>query len=146
MKINDFSTKTQRATGLFFLRILLGLIFVMQGYGKLFTWGVDGVYQNAFRDYEGSWIPIFLLKATAYFTSYAELVGGALLVIGLFRQLTYLALGLVLLIVAYGHGLTSPIWDLHHIFFRAALLVALFLLPAEWDRWSLDWIFGKAKE
>ena len=129
---------TNRAAGLFFIRTLLGLIFFMQGFGKVFTWGVTGVYQNAFGGFEETWIPLFLLKVTAYFTSYAELIGGLFLILGLFRQWFYFLFAAVLLIVSYGHGLESPIWDLHHVFFRSVLLAALFLLPMEWDRWCLD--------
>ena len=135
MRLTDTS---RQAAGIFFLRTLLGLIFFMQGFGKVFTWGVDGVYQNAFGGFEKTWIPEFLLQATAYFTSYAELLGGLLLILGLFRHTAYLLLGIVLLVVAYGHGLESPIWDLQHVFFRGAILAALFLLPGEWDRWCLD--------
>ena len=91
------TNQTSRSAGLFFLRTLLGLIFLMQGFGKVFTWGVSGVYQNAFGGFENTWIPEFLLQATAYFTSYAELLGGLLLVLGLFRHTAYLLLGLVLL-------------------------------------------------
>ena len=132
------SSENQRAAGIMFARVLLGIIFLMQGYGKVFNWGVEGIYQSAFVDYESSWIPVFALKLTAYFTSYAELIGGGLLIIGLFRQWAYILLALVLLVVSYGHGLSSPIWDLHHVFFRSALLILLFLVPIEWDRWSLD--------
>ncbi len=136
---NDFL----RAAGIFFLRTLLGLVFLMQGFGKVFNWGVDGVYQNAFSGFEETWIPELLLKATAYFTSYAELLGGLLLVLGLFRHGTYLLLATVLLVVAYGHGLESAIWDLHHVFFRGTLLASLFLLPQKWDKWHLDGVIPR---
>lgn len=133
-----FNTANRRAIGVFFMRTLLGLIFLMQGYGKVFSWGLEGVYQNAFASYEETWIPIFLLKLTAYFTSYVELIGGLLLLLGLFRNWAYIALGLVLLIVSYGHGLSSPIWDLQHVFVRAVFLISLLLLPKEWDQLHLD--------
>lgn len=133
-----FNTANRRAIGVFFMRTLLGLIFLMQGYGKVFSWGLEGVYQNAFASYEETWIPIFLLKLTAYFTSYVELIGGLLLLLGLFRNWAYIALGLVLLIVSYGHGLSSPIWDLQHVFVRAVFLISLLLLPKDWDQLHLD--------
>ena len=137
------STNFQRTAAMFLLRTLLGLIFLMQGWGKVFSFGIDGVYKSAFAAMETTWIPVFLLKFTAYFTSYAELIGGLFLVLGLFRKWTYLAFGVVLLLVSYGHGLTSPIWDLQNVFFRAALLVPLMLLPIEWDKWAVDRMIGK---
>ena len=122
----------------FFTRVLLGLIFFMQGFGKVFTWGVEGVYQNAFQSFETTFLPVFLLKLTAYYTSYVELVGGFLLIIGLFRNYALYALASVLLIVTFGHGLQSPIWDLQHVIFRSILLIPLFLVPDTWDKWSVD--------
>lgn len=141
-----FNTTSRRAIGIFFMRTLLGLIFLMQGYGKVFSWGLDGVYQNAFASYEETWIPIFLLKLTAYFTSYVELTGGLLLLLGVFRNWVYIALGLVLLIVSYGHGLSSPIWDLQHVFVRAVFLITLLLVPTDWDQLHLDrFVKGSSK-
>lgn len=134
----------QRHAGMFLLRALLGIIFLMQGFGKVFTWGVPHVYENIFKAYEATWIPLPVLQATAYFTSWMEFLGGGLLLLGLFRRWVYAGLGLVLLMVSFGHGVLQPIWDLQHVFPRAVLLIALYLLPQEWDRWSLDtWITRK---
>ncbi|MCI5080809.1 MAG: DoxX family membrane protein [Saprospiraceae bacterium] len=122
----------------FFLRVMLGLIFLMQGYGKVFTWGVPNVYKSVFASYEATVLPHWLLWATAYFTSYAEFFGGLLLILGLYRKQALYVLGAVLLIVSFGHGLKEPIWDLSHVFPRAFLLVTLLILPDTWDRWHLD--------
>ncbi len=130
--------------GLFFTRCLLGLIFLMQGYGKVFTYGVNNVYEQFFISYTETF-PIFLVQFTAYFTSYTELIGGLFLVFGLFRNYTYYGLALVILIVSFGHGLAQPIWDLQHVFFRSALLIILFLTPQENDKWALDYIITKRK-
>lgn len=119
------------------LRSLLGMIFLAQGYGKVFTWGVSNLYVQGFQSYEAL-LPKAVVVFAAYYTSYVELVCGLLLIAGIFRTASYYLLGSVLLIVAFGHGLQDPIWDLHHVFVRAALLIPLLLLPAEWDRWHLD--------
>ncbi|MBX2873670.1 MAG: DoxX family membrane protein [Saprospiraceae bacterium] len=141
-----FSTQTNRAIGIFLLRTLLGLIFLMQGYGKVFTWGISNVYENVFSSYEETWLPGFLLQFTAYFTSYMELIGGLLLVLGLFRHWAYIGLGAVLLLVSYGHGLSSPIWDLQHVFVRAVFLIGLLLVPNDWDQLHLDRIVVKTRQ
>lgn len=125
----------------FFARTLLGVIFLMQGFGKVFTWGLDGVY-NSFKSYEES-LPKFLVVFAAYFTSYAELICGALLILGLFKNYALYALALVLLIVSFGHGLSSPIWDLNNVMWRAVLLVFLLVIPQEWDKWQLDKLIRK---
>jgi putative oxidoreductase len=132
-----------RAFAIFFLRALLGIIFLMQGFGKVFTWGVNNVYASAFQSMEATFLPKWLLWITAYFTSYVELIGGFLLIIGLFRKEALYALAAVLLIVSYGHGLEQAIWDLSHVFPRAILLAALLLLPQNWDEWHLDKVLRK---
>lgn len=135
--------KLNRIVGTLIMRSLLGIIFLMQGYGKVFTWGMEGVY-GSFAPYEEK-LPTFLVKFAAYYTSFAELIGGLLLVLGLFRNYTLYALGLVLLVVSFGHGLSAPIWDLSHVFPRAVLLIALLLVPQEWDKWHLDGLIWKKK-
>ena len=123
--------------GMLILRLLLGFIFLMQGYGKVFNWGVDNIYQSAFLPYS-EYLPEFLLKITAYYTSYIELIGGLLLVFGLFRNYSLYALGSVLVIVTFGHGLSEAIWDMQHVMYRAIILIPLLLLPEEWDKFSID--------
>jgi uncharacterized membrane protein YphA (DoxX/SURF4 family) len=135
--MDNNSNNNQRAAGLLFLRLLLGIIFLMQGYGKVFTIGVSKLYQMFFTGYENM-LPKWLLFLTAYYTSYTELLGGILLIVGLFKKQVLHLLAINLIIVSFGHGLKEPIWDLQHVFPRALLLTALFLLPQEWDRYNMD--------
>ncbi|HTK22328.1 MAG TPA: DoxX family protein [Mucilaginibacter sp.] len=130
--------ETSRAMAVLFTRALLGIIFMMQGFGKIFTYTVPIVYQKFFVDFEKTFLPKWLLQVTAYYTSYVELICGFLLIIGLFRKCTLLLLGIDLLVVSFGHGLLEPIWDLQHVIPRAALLITILLTPAQWDKWNLD--------
>jgi uncharacterized membrane protein YphA (DoxX/SURF4 family) len=134
-----------RAFGLLFLRSLAGIIFLMQGWGKVFQFGIWGLYENTFKPFEAI-LPKPILVATLFFTTFAELLGGALLVLGWQRKWVYQILAAVLLVVSFGHGLESPIWDLQHVVFRAILLVPLFFLPDEWDIWSLDRRLERGKD
>ncbi|WP_298416866.1 DoxX family protein [uncultured Kordia sp.] len=129
---------TNKKIALLTIRLLLGFIFFFQGLGKIVKFGVDNVYNNFFaKTYDGI-LPDFLLYATAYYTSYIEFLGGALLIIGLKRDYTLYALASVLIIVTFGHGLVEPIWDLSQVMYRAILLLTLLLLPKEWDQYRLD--------
>jgi uncharacterized membrane protein YphA (DoxX/SURF4 family) len=132
-----------KTPGMFFIRLLLGIIFLMQGYGKIFTIGVPGVYEMFFKVFENTFLPKWLILSTAYYTSYVEMIGGFLLIIGLFRKYAMYLLAVDLLIVSFGHGLMEPIWDLSHVIPRAILLAALFLLPQEWDKWNVDSLIKK---
>jgi uncharacterized membrane protein YphA (DoxX/SURF4 family) len=132
-----------KAAGALFIRALLGIIFLMQGYGKIFSFSVEKVYQLFFKEFEATFLPKFILISTAYFTSYVEMIGGFFLIIGLFRKWAAYFLALDLLIVSYGHGLMEPIWDLSHVIPRAILLAAIFFIPPEWDAWHLDGVLHK---
>ncbi len=126
------------------LRLILGFIFFMQGFGKVVTWGMEKVFQADF--FQGTFedlLPASIIWITAYYTSYVELIGGLLLVLGFKTNYALYALDSVLVVVTFGHGLAEPIWDLSHVMYRTILLVALLLLPREWDRFSLDNIIKK---
>jgi len=127
-----------KAAGFLFIRSLLGIIFFMQGFGKIFTYTVPKVYQMFFKDFESGFLPKWLIWATAYYTSYAEMICGFLLIIGFFRKCAMYVLAIDLLIVSFGHGLMEPIWDLSHVMPRAILLGSLFFLPPQWDKWNID--------
>ncbi|CAL2078942.1 DoxX family protein [Tenacibaculum sp. 190524A05c] len=127
------------------IRVLLGLIFFFQGYGKVFKFGLDTVYKNFFQASYSELLPDFILLFSAYFTSLAELIAGFLLIIGFKRDYALYALALVLIIVTFGHGLKDPIWDLSHVMYRTILLVSLLLLPKELDKFSVDFLIKKDK-
>lgn len=128
------SNRTNQRLALLLVRVILGLIFFWQGYGKVFTWGIDNLIQMDFflPTYENL-LPTPIVIATAYFTSLSELLGGLMLVLGWKRDWALYMLSIVLFIVTFGHGLATPIWDLSHVMYRLLLILILFLLPKEWD-------------
>jgi len=127
------------------MRLILGFIFFFQGYGKVFKFGLDGVYQNFFLKGYSELLPKFLLLFTAYYTSLIELIGGILLIIGFKRDYTLYALASVLIIVTFGHGLKDPIWNLSDVMYRAIFLVGLLLLPKDLDKYSVDFLIKRNK-
>lgn len=68
-----------------------------------------------------------------------------MLILGLRVTYALYALGSVLVIVTFGHGLAEPIWNLSHVFPRTILLIALLILPREWDKISLDSLLDRNK-
>ena len=99
---------------------------------------VPAIYHIFFNDFEKTLLPGWLIWATAYYTSYVELICGFLLIAGLFRKYALCLLAIDLLIVSFGHGLLEPIWDLQHVMPRATLLIAILTLPGRWDKWNMD--------
>lgn len=124
----------------FFTRVTVGLVFAMAGFWKVFTLTPAGHAHRYFVDrFADSWIPGWLLWATGVTVPIVELVAGALLIVGLWRRPSAVALGGVLLLVTYGHLLEEPLFDVHpYIFTRLALLLPTMLLAAQDDPWSVD--------
>ena len=140
--MRNLSRDFRRAAGIFFLRSLLGIILCLQGYVKVFIWGLGAVYDNMFKPLEATALPLELLQGMTLISSYTELLAGLMLLLGLFRQYAYLVLGGLLLMVAFGQGLLSPTWEMDRLYYTGSMLAALLLLPARWDTWCLDRFIG----
>lgn len=123
-----------------FARLMLGLIFFMAGWYKCFVMTPMGHARTYFTEpYADTWIPHLLLLAAGVTVPIVELVAGALLLLGFRVRDALIALGMVLLLVTYGHLLKEPLFSITgHIFPRFVLLAAVFLLPETDDRFSID--------
>ncbi len=125
----------------FIVRLMLGLIFLFQGYDKVFKIGTSQVVDTIAPAYRKLRLPHGLVVITAWFTSWAELAGGVLLIIGLFKYCTLYILGLDLLLVSLGMALLNPVWNMQHVFYRFVMLVFLLVYPADLDTITLDAVF-----
>ena len=122
----------------FTLRVILGLLFFFQGYDKIFKIKINGVISTFRYELGNIKVPNFILKITAYYTSYIEFVCGALLIIGLFTKYSLYLLGIDLILVVGAFSLIKPMWDMQLLFPRLMLLSILLYLPEEWNLISLD--------
>ncbi len=129
-----------RAWAIFFARVVLGLIFGMAGWGKLFQMGAAAHAHRYFVDpYATSWIPAWLLWTLGLSIPYIEFGAGWLLVVGFLTRPALLALGAILVIVTYGHLLKDFLYEFHtHVIPRLALLVFILAMPRGDDVLSLD--------
>ena len=85
--------------------------------------------------------------ATGVVIPFVELIGGALVILGLRTREALIALGFVLAIVTFGHLLKEPLYEFHtHVIPRLALLLFVFMLPREDDRFSVDHLIAKKKD
>lgn len=119
-------------------RLFLGILFFVQGYDKVFRVKVQTVYTTMLPSFNRINMNPILVKVMAYITSYLELIGGFMLILGLFTKGVLLVLGVDLLIVAIGLGILTPMWDMQHAFPRLILLLVLLILPDYWNVFSLD--------
>lgn len=111
-----------------FVRCFLGILFLFQGYDKLFVVKIKNVINAFHHETDRKHIPSFLLYFTSYFTSITEFTGGISLITGLFHQYVPIILVINLLIVAIAFSFLRPMWDLQHVFPRVILLTLILLL------------------
>jgi putative oxidoreductase len=121
------------------MRLFLGLLFFFQGYDKVFRIGVRGVADAFETPMHQHAIGRPLLVSGAAITSYIELLGGLMLILGLFRYIALYALGFDLVLATIGLSIMQPLWDLQHVFRRFVILIALLIIPGTWDTFSLDY-------
>ncbi|MEY2507285.1 MAG: thiosulfate dehydrogenase (quinone) large subunit [Verrucomicrobiota bacterium] len=128
-----------RAWALLFARLVLGLIFFMAGVWKVFQLGPLEHARKYFLPFADTFLPIWSLWLVGVTIPFVELLAGALLLVGLRVREALIALGGVLVIVAFGHLLREPLFNLTgHVIPRLALLLFLLWCPRENDKWSLD--------
>ena len=121
-------------------RVILGILFFAQGYDKVFKVKPSGVIATFRAPFEARRVPGFAIAGAAYYTSYIELIGGLLLIIGLAKNFVLPLLGLDLILVAAGFSMMKPMWDMQYFFPRLALLIFLLVAPAGWDVLSADYL------
>ena len=138
------NTANGRIWAAFFSRVLLGLIFFMAGVAKVFQMGAMTHAQMMFVEpYADSILPAWSLWLTGTTIPYVELIAGGLLIIGWRTRDALVALGLVLVVVTFGHLLAEPLYPFNsHVIPRWALLVICFLLRDD-DRLSVDGFLGQ---
>lgn len=120
------------------VRLFTGIVFMFQGYDKLFRIKIPGVVDAFKAESENAKIPGTLISGLAYYTSYVEFFGGLFLVIGFLTNYTLYALSLDLLFVTIAFSYLEPMWDMKHVFPRLILLVFLLLLPEQVRQISVD--------
>ena len=129
-----------RAWAILIARAILGLIFFMAGFWKVFQLGpLEHARRWFVGPYAQSFLPMWSLWAAGVTVPVVELVTGAMLLVGWRVRAALLALGGVLVLVTFGHLLAQPLYEFHtHVIPRAALLLFLLVMPRGEDRFSMD--------
>ena len=147
MVTNACSPNFNRSWALLFARLVLGLIFFMAGVWKVFQLGPLQHARKYFLPFSDTFLPVWTLWATGVVIPFIELLGGALVILGLRTREALIALGFVLAIVTFGHLLKEPLYEFHtHVIPRLALLLFVFMLPSEDDRFSADRLIANLKK
>jgi uncharacterized membrane protein YphA (DoxX/SURF4 family) len=119
----------------------------MAGVWKVFQLGpVEHARRLFIEPYRGTLLPEWSLWVSGTVIPVIELVAGALVILGLRTREALLALGVVLVIVTFGHLVKEPLYQFHtHVIPRLALLLFVLMLPGEDDRFSLDYLLRSRK-
>jgi uncharacterized membrane protein YphA (DoxX/SURF4 family) len=140
------ATNIDRGWAILFARLVLGLIFFMAGVMKVFQLGPLNHARKYFLPYSDTFLPIWSLWTMGVIIPFVELIAGALVILGLRVREALVALGFVLAVVTFGHLLKEPLYEFHtHVIPRLALLLFIFLLPRQDDRFSLDHYIANQK-
>ncbi len=117
------------------IRIIAGILFFFQAYDKLFRLGIKQVTQQFAVTL--SLFPKQFLYLGILVSSIVELAGGILLISGIYLTPVLSLLLIDMAVVAIMFSAIRPMWDMQFYFPRFALLLAIALLPPEWDCFSL---------
>ena len=141
------ASNPNRAWAILFARLVLGLIFFMAGVWKVFQLGPLNHARKWFLPYSDTFLPVWSLWAAGVTIPFIEMIAGALVVVGLRTREALIALGFVLAIVTFGHLLKEPLYEFHtHVIPRLALLLFVFMMPRQDDRFSVDHLIFNRKQ
>ncbi|NOY90047.1 MAG: DoxX family membrane protein [Deltaproteobacteria bacterium] len=140
-RLNNMRERLDGMTwALLYARWILGLMFLMAGFYKVFELGVGEHARRFFIEgYRDTWIPEWLLWTVGMAIPYVELVAGGMLCLGYRVRGACLAVGSILVIVTYGHLMKEPFFSItDQILPRLVLLLFILSVPSERDQSSLD--------
>ena len=103
-----------RAWAILFARLVLGLIFFMAGVMKVFQLGPLNHARKYFLPFADTFLPVWSLWTMGVVIPFVELIGGALVILGLRVREALVALGFVLAVVTFGHLLRDALLLCRH--------------------------------
>ncbi|MDQ3110606.1 MAG: DoxX family protein [Bacteroidota bacterium] len=127
---------------LLFMRIILGILFLMQGYDKVFGLGLKKTEEGIEFAMRGKKLPGSIIKTVTVISSFVELFGGIMLIAGFMIYPALVCLGIDLVVVVFAMSLRESLWDMRFVWPRLILLLAILLLPSAYDRFSFDHLFS----
>jgi putative oxidoreductase len=127
----------------FIARVFLGCLFFFQGYDAVFNIKIKNIIETYRAGFTNKGMPHFIIVLATWFTACTELVGGTLLLVGLFKYAALYLLGANMIIAAIGFGITTPLWDTRYVLPRLLLLLFLLVVPASWDVLLIEQLITK---
>ena len=127
-----------RTIAMLLIRTITGILFFFQAYDKIFNLGTKNVADTFRYSLSSRFINENVFNTGVKISSYIELVGGIVLMLGFFRNYALYILGADLIFVALFFSMMRPMWDMQFFFPRLVLIIVLLLCPPEWDAFTID--------
>ena len=129
----------------FLMRWIVGVLFLMAGYWKVFTLTAKVHAEKFFlAAYADSWIPHWLLIAGGYIIPYWELLAGILICVGWQLRNALISVGVLLILTTYGHALATPLFDIDgQTFTRLILIIGVLILGWQRDKTTVEFWLQK---
>lgn len=124
----------------FLARALLALLFIFQGYDKLFRIGSKDVTRSLYPSFQKWGIPFSVMHVGMWLNALIEFACGLFLLAGLLKYFSLTLLGINMLVVSVGMSMVNPVWDMKLVFPRFLLLLFVLLFPDEYDLLSLSYL------
>jgi thiosulfate dehydrogenase (quinone) large subunit len=129
-------TARNRALAYLLLRLTLGVNILMHGLARILS-GLSSFAAGMTKQFASTPLPASLVRAFAVTLPWSELGIGIAILLGLWTRFA-LALGaLEIVVLTFGIALTQN-WSVAGIQMTYAIVYAILLAFAEYNRWSLD--------
>lgn len=138
---NTTAPSSSASLGLLVLRVVVGLIFVAHGAQKIFEYTLPGTI-GSFAD-----MGVPLPEIAAPFVAFVELIGGALLALGLFTRPVGILLAIDMIVAIVAVHLPAGLWvgEGGYEFVAVLGVAALALALTGAGRFSIDGAFLRGR-
>jgi putative oxidoreductase len=136
-----FTEEIHWAIAILLLRTVTGSLFFFQGYDKLFNIKIINVVRTFNTPGSKFQLSKFYLTPAIAIASLIEMICGAMLIVGLYKNIALYLIAFDLIIIAFIFSAIKAMWDLQFYFPRLVLIAALLLLTWIPDIFSLDNMF-----
>jgi putative oxidoreductase len=133
-----FTEEINSAIAILLLRTVAGSLFFFQGYDKLVNIKIENVVRTFNNPASKFQLSNFYLKPAITIASLVEMIGGALLIVGLYKNIALYLIAFDLIVIGFIFSAIKAMWDMQFYFPRLILVAALLLLAWIPDIFSLD--------
>lgn len=124
------------------MRVGGGLNMLMHGLVRIFDSGMGNFVSYLEKGFEGTVMPGFLLAPSAYLITGVELIGGLMLLIGLFTRWSAFVLGVLMIGLQFGMAMQQQWGTLADQFIYMVIFAGLVAFASK-DVWNVDSLLNK---